>query len=259
MSSSEAGDDLFPPSPPGQNAEEEAPPVASTSRTPSPGAESPSGQDPASPVKRSYNDPDEDNDDDGDDLVSDWTPFGHGQQLTKQFGDDDEDQKPATPRSDRGRSSTATPISKRSGSVDPLEYAEEEGGEEAEDPNAVTATLPLPKVPRMQATDGKVWHLKLPLYVNLDSRPYDGDYYKELEREEETIDGKSEPKLAKQKILTVKNTIRWKWTSGTDGKPVRRVFDMQRDADHRYRSATLGWYGGQTARCRCSSARTCST
>lgn len=87
----------------------------------------------------------------------------------------------------------------------------------------MTATLPLPKIPRMQATDGKVWHMKLPLYVNLDSRPYDGDYYKELEREEETIDGKAEPKLAKQKILTVKNTIRWKWTSGTDGKPVRKA------------------------------------
>jgi len=62
--------------------------------------------------------------------------------------------------------------------------------------------------------------MKLPAYVNLDSKPYDGDYYSELQSGEEVIDGKEQPLLAKQRMLGVKNTIRWKWISDTEGNPV---------------------------------------
>ena len=86
MSGSEAGDDLFPPSPPAEKVEEAAQPAASTSRTPSPGPQSPSGSGSASPVKRSFQDPDEDGDADEDDLVSYQGTRGQDQSLTSSLG-----------------------------------------------------------------------------------------------------------------------------------------------------------------------------
>lgn len=88
----------------------------------------------------------------------------------------------------------------------------------------------------MSATDGKVsterepglpqvWHMKLPAYVNIDNKPYDADYY-HATAEDDDIDGKEQPMLAKQKILAVKNTIRWRWTAGLDGQQVSKTLKI---------------------------------
>ncbi|WRT63878.1 uncharacterized protein IL334_000804 [Kwoniella shivajii] len=144
------------------------------------------------------------------------------------FGDDDEEDE----RAKRGRTSTGTPASRRSGSrtrsrsrsrsgsANPLEYEEEDVGEEKIDER--WATLPIPQWNKMKATDDKVWHMKLPAYVNVDSSPYEPDLYRENLNGEETIDGSINPIAAKSRMIGVRNTIRWKWVTGGDGEPMRQ-------------------------------------
>ena len=67
MSDAGTADDLFPPSPAGSTSQIDSAPVATTSKSPEPAAQSASRS--ASPAKE-VRDPDEDNDDDVGDLVS---------------------------------------------------------------------------------------------------------------------------------------------------------------------------------------------
>jgi RNA polymerase-associated protein LEO1 len=61
--------------------------------------------------------------------------------------------------------------------------------------------------------------MKLPAYVNVESKPYEPDLYRAgLEGPE--IDGKENPVAARAKMIGVRNTIRWKWVTGADGEPV---------------------------------------
>jgi RNA polymerase-associated protein LEO1 len=61
--------------------------------------------------------------------------------------------------------------------------------------------------------------MKLPAYVNFDSRPYDADLYRATLDEEE-IDGKTDPVAARSRMIGVRNTMRWRWVTGPDGEPV---------------------------------------
>ncbi|WWD09152.1 hypothetical protein V865_007274 [Kwoniella europaea PYCC6329] len=193
MSDEERGDDLFGDSDKEAGVSRQSSPVASGSRSPAP----PAAQ-AQSPVKTESGD-------EGGDL----------------FGDDDEEEDRVT----RGRTSTGTPASprqsrSRSGSANPLEYEEEDLAEEVKNEEK-WATLPIPQWNKMKATDDKVWHMKLPAYVNIESKPYEPDLYRET-LNEEPIDGKTNPVAAKSKMIGVRNTIRWKWVTGGDGKPTRQ-------------------------------------
>ncbi|ORY24457.1 Leo1-like protein-domain-containing protein [Naematelia encephala] len=164
-------------------------PIASSSKSPLPDEGSPT-----SPVPK-VEDGDEDDEEEGKDL----------------FGDDEEEPRAAS----RGRSSSATPQSERN----PLEYEEEDAAVE----HTIEETwvnLAVPQWPKMHATDGKVWHLKLPAYVNIDAKPYDSAYYRATLDEEE-IDGRTDPIAAKSRMLGVRNTIRWKWGIGPNDEPAR--------------------------------------
>lgn len=87
-----------------------------------------------------------------------------------------------------------------------------------EETSEVWANVPVPQWPRLQPTDGKVWHLKLPAYVNLESRPYNEDYYRATaDDNEEELKGFA----AKGKMIGVRNTIRWRW-AGKDGEEPTR-------------------------------------
>ncbi|ORX35354.1 Leo1-like protein-domain-containing protein [Kockovaella imperatae] len=206
MSEGELAEDLFPASGSGSPAKSigEDAPVASGSRS----------QSPAQPTLENPVEEPVDDDDDGD-----------------LFGDDDEEdaKKSASPRS-RAASSSATPKTPPTsasedggegsahGSPNPLEYAEEEVGVEQD---VIWANIALPKMPRLKATDGKIWQLRLPAYVNIEPKPYDAHYYQETLNESE-IDGSKDPMGAKSRMLGVKNTIRWRWVMGPEGKPVRK-------------------------------------
>ncbi|WVQ93688.1 hypothetical protein IAU59_000764 [Kwoniella sp. CBS 9459] len=201
MSDSGREDDLFGGSEAGSDAgaaadhgEERQPsPIASSSKAASPAPASPSAPLPAR--------------EDGDDEVA----------AGDLFGDDDEEDE----QRERRRSTTRTSRSRsRSGSANPLEYPEEEDVE-VERHEQSWATLPLPQWPHMRATDDKIWHLKLPAYVNIESKPYDPDLYRES-LDEEAIDGAADPIGAKSKMIGVRNTIRWKWVTGGDGEPMRQ-------------------------------------
>ncbi|KAL1411873.1 Paf1 complex component [Vanrija albida] len=136
---------------------------------------------------------------------------GGDEQANDLFGDDDDDE----PRPPRSRSTTPA-RSDRSGSRNPLEYAEED--EDLEDVSETIGNVAVPTWPRLQPSDGKAWTLKLPAYVNIESRPYEPEYYRE------TIDHDDEPQdnvAAKGKMIGVRNTIRWRWVTGGDGKPQR--------------------------------------
>ncbi|WVQ79139.1 hypothetical protein IAT38_001234 [Cryptococcus sp. DSM 104549] len=131
------------------------------------------------------------------------------------FGDDDDEDAP--PRA-RHRSSTGTPASgSRSRTPNPLEYAEEDEDADAAPARVNLVTLPIPQWPHMQATDGKVWQMKLPSFVNLETQPYDPDLYR-ANLDDEPLEGSA----AKARMMNVRSTIRWKWVTGPDGEPVRR-------------------------------------
>lgn len=72
----------------------------------------------------------------------------------------------------------------------------------------------------MHPTDGKVWHLKLPAYVNLEPRPYEADYYRStLEGGDDELRGSA----AKGRMIGVRNTMRWRWVTGPDGQPEKQA------------------------------------
>lgn len=87
-----------------------------------------------------------------------------------------------------------------------------------EETQEIWANMPLPQWPRLRPTDGKVWHMKLPGYVNLESEPYDPELYRAAQED----DGELDPLQAKSKMIGIRNTIRWKWVQGTHG-PERRT------------------------------------
>jgi RNA polymerase-associated protein LEO1 len=59
--------------------------------------------------------------------------------------------------------------------------------------------------------------MRLPAYVNVESKPYDPMLYRAgLEQPE-----KEDVNMKRARMIQVRNTIRWKWSTGDDGKPVR--------------------------------------
>ncbi|RXK38078.1 hypothetical protein M231_04637 [Tremella mesenterica] len=130
-------------------------------------------------------------------------------QLDDLFGDEDADlPSTATPPS-------ASPDSPRT--PHPLEY------EELDQPGPVTeepAKAEIPAWKRLDPTDGKVWHLRLPAYVNYDSKPYHPDLFRATA---EVTDGKTDPLGAKGRMIGVRNTMRWRWVTGADGEPTRQT------------------------------------
>lgn len=60
--------------------------------------------------------------------------------------------------------------------------------------------------------------MRLPAYVNMDPNPYDPVLYRAgLEPVPENEDQNAK----RSKMISVRNTIRWKWVTGDDGEPVR--------------------------------------
>lgn len=58
--------------------------------------------------------------------------------------------------------------------------------------------------------------MRLPAYVNVESKPYDPMLYRHgLEKPE-----KEDDNMKRARMIQVRNTIRWKWSTGDDGKPV---------------------------------------
>ena len=102
----------------------------------------------------------------------------------------------------------------------------------------------------------QIWHLKLPAYVNIESRPYDPDFYR-AHLEDISIDGKAEPLLARSKMIGVRNTIRWKWVTGGDGEPVGLPFFAK--LMERHGEAMRECSVGQMAQYLCSLVPTYST
>lgn len=58
--------------------------------------------------------------------------------------------------------------------------------------------------------------MKLPAYVNIESKPFDPDLYRET-LDDDPVEGNT---AAKSKMIGVRNTIRWKWVTGGDGEMV---------------------------------------
>lgn len=66
-------------------------------------------------------------------------------------------------------------------------------------------------------TNGQIWQMRLPAYVNFESTPYDPTLYRaglDTPSEDEDVN------LKRSRMIQVRNTIRWKWSTGDDGKPV---------------------------------------
>ncbi len=78
----------------------------------------------------------------------------------------------------------------------------------------------MPTWTRLHPSDGKVWQLKLPQHINLEANPYEADYYRgQLTGEDDSLRGSE----AKARMLDVRNTMRWRWVTGPDGKPTKQA------------------------------------
>jgi RNA polymerase-associated protein LEO1 len=78
----------------------------------------------------------------------------------------------------------------------------------------------VPTWTRLHPSDGKVWQLKLPQHINLEANPYEADYYRgQLTGEDDSLRGSE----AKARMLDVRNTMRWRWVTGPDGKPTKQA------------------------------------
>ncbi|BEI79745.1 hypothetical protein CcaverHIS002_0102740 [Cutaneotrichosporon cavernicola] len=127
------------------------------------------------------------------------------------FGDEDENEPP------RERSSSRPPAS--SPREHPLEYGEA-SDDENEEVSEAWASVPVPTWTRMHPTDGKVWQLKLPQHINLEADPYEANFYTaQLTGDDDNLRGSE----AQARMLEVRNTMRWRWITGSDNKPARQA------------------------------------
>lgn len=75
---------------------------------------------------------------------------------------------------------------------------------------------------------GRVWHARLPHFLNLNSAPFDeATWEPEVDDQEKTgVDGAAPgtPGGPTRGTVLDENVIRWKWRVDEEGNPVRRLF-----------------------------------
>ncbi|KZV96378.1 Leo1-domain-containing protein [Exidia glandulosa HHB12029] len=103
-----------------------------------------------------------------------------------------------------------------------LEYNEDEGEPDAALEQKIEAQLEIPDVPFPRSSDGKVWTVRLPNYLKLDSKPFAPEAYIGAENDEDGRDAESAKERSLSIKLEVENTIRWRWVRGPDGQMVRQ-------------------------------------
>lgn len=137
---------------------------------------------------------------------------------------------PPTPRTPRTERSSASP--------NPLEYPEEDDA--GYTVSETWSNIAVPTWDRLQPPGAKVsrhyqhqswsaadalqvWQMKLPQYMEIDPRPYDTELYRASLNPADEVDGAADPVAAQRKMIGVKNTMRWRWSNDSDGKPVSTV------------------------------------
>lgn len=113
-----------------------------------------------------------------------------------------------------------------------LEYDEEEiTGDmdldrvQMEQQQLVTAQLPLANLP--VPAGGKIWHARMPNFLEIRSKPFDEDEWDPKEEDLEAGDGggggagEGESQEVKQRMVPDENVIRWRWTKDQLGQVVR--------------------------------------
>ncbi|GAA5957159.1 hypothetical protein JCM8115_003974 [Rhodotorula mucilaginosa] len=180
------------------------------------------------PPPQFHHDDDDDDQDMGDDLFGD-------------AGDDDDDeelaaepaQQPQEEEADDGL--TAEERARRRA----LEYDEEEiTGDPMEDmdriqmehQHLVTAELPLANVP--VPSGGKIWHARMPNFLEIRSKPFDEEEWDPKEEDLEAAGegaggeqgggGEGASQEVKQRMVPDENVIRWRWTKDQLGQVVKQ-------------------------------------
>lgn len=59
--------------------------------------------------------------------------------------------------------------------------------------------------------------MRLPAYVNMESTPYDANLFRQGI---EPLGEDEDVNVKRSRMISVRNTIRWKWVTGDDGEPV---------------------------------------
>lgn len=116
-----------------------------------------------------------------------------------------------------------------------LEYDEEEiTGDmmdhdrvQMEQQQLVTAELPLANVP--VPAGGKIWHARMPNFLEIRSKPFDEEEWDPKEEDLENAggddqgggEGAAASQEVKQRMVPDENVIRWRWTKDQLGQVVR--------------------------------------
>ncbi|KAI0788784.1 Leo1-like protein-domain-containing protein [Abortiporus biennis] len=127
--------------------------------------------------------------------------------------------EPTTPASSEHYDGISSPERKHR---EALEYAEEDEPEEPQ-PKALEVNLPLPNIPMPRSSDGTHWVLRMPNFVNVDSKPFHPETYIGPEQEDDDTHHAENLREKSMSIkLKVENTVRWRWVKDKHGQDQRQ-------------------------------------
>ncbi|KAF9531750.1 Leo1-like protein-domain-containing protein [Crepidotus variabilis] len=101
-----------------------------------------------------------------------------------------------------------------------LEYEEDDAPPEIA-VEVKEAEVKFPNLPVPKSSDGDSWVVRMPNFVNVDTKPYHTDTYIGPEQEDEDLQGQSAKDRSSAIKLRVENTLRWKWAKDELGQDKR--------------------------------------
>ncbi|KAI0343082.1 Leo1-domain-containing protein [Trametopsis cervina] len=102
-----------------------------------------------------------------------------------------------------------------------MEYAEEDEPDPIVE-EVLEASAQIPNIPVPRSTDGKLWVIRMPNFVKVDSKPFHPDTYIGPEEDDDVQPGESLREKSMSIKLKVENTVRWRWTKDEDGRDRRQ-------------------------------------
>ncbi|KZT27839.1 Leo1-domain-containing protein [Neolentinus lepideus HHB14362 ss-1] len=98
-----------------------------------------------------------------------------------------------------------------------LEYGEEDEPQQPEYEQVLEATVQIPNIPVPKSSDGNYWVIRMPNFVQVDSKPFHHETYVGPED-----DDAPQAESLREKSMTIKlkveNTVRWRWVKDENGQ-----------------------------------------
>ncbi|TFK51735.1 Leo1-domain-containing protein [Heliocybe sulcata] len=98
-----------------------------------------------------------------------------------------------------------------------LEYGEEEEPQHPEYEQVLEAAVQIPNIPVPKSSDGNYWVIRMPNFVQVDSKPFHHETYVGPD-DDEAPQAESVREKSMTTKLKVENTVRWRWVKDENGE-----------------------------------------